>query len=52
MTFQAMKYGKLDVKQGLFMLEREFGIKEDQKPITVKIEGMKDEDVAKMIEGL
>jgi hypothetical protein len=52
MTFQAMKYKKLDIKQGLFMLEREFGIKEDQKPITVKIEGMKDEDVQNMIDNL
>ena len=33
MIFQAMKYGKLDVRQGLFMLEREHGLKLDQQAI-------------------
>lgn len=49
LTFQAMKLGKLDIKQGLFMLEKEFGMTENQAPVTIKFEGMKDEEVEQML---
>lgn len=52
LTFQAMRLKQLDVKQGLFMLEKEFGAKEDKAPVRIKIEGMTNEEVDKMIEEL
>lgn len=52
LTFKAMRLKQLDIRQGLFMLEREFGAKEDQAPVTIKIEGMSNEEVDDMIKEL